>query len=49
MCSIKYRKTTWITLVLTVSTLPNGIFMITSLGGIIFGIIYDGLGVEKAK
>jgi hypothetical protein len=34
---------------LALSTLPNGIFMITSLGGIIFSIIYDGQGEEKAK
>ena len=33
---------------LTLSTLPNGIFMITSLGGIIFSIIYDGQGEKKA-
>lgn len=41
MCSKKYRRTTCITFVLTVSTLPNGVFMITSLGGIIFRLIYD--------
>ena len=34
---------------LNLSTLPNGIFMITSLGGVIFGIIYDGRSEDKAK
>ena len=44
LCEEKYRRTTWITLVFNLSTVPNGIFMITSLGGVLFSIIYDGHG-----
>ena len=29
--------------------MPNGIFMITSLGSVVFSIIYDGNGFEKAR
>ena len=35
-------------MILTLSTLPNGIFMITSLGAVVFKEIYEGSGEDKA-
>jgi MFS family permease len=41
LCHKKYRKTSYLSLILNLSTLPNGVHLITSFGGIVFPLMYE--------
>jgi Sugar (and other) transporter len=42
LCSEKYRKTTFLSIIMALSMIFNGVFLITSFGATVFEIIYEG-------